>query len=1171
MTARATSPRGASASIARRDALALPACRTLVVLVALVAPLLAACGTAGLPRGVTVADELAHLRGARGDDLARLARAEEATGDDRAALGHWLEVAERRPGLRAWAALRLVELTERTPIDAAALARARAVPGLALVAERWALALQDRAALDEARGRLGVRFTWRRSGRLLRWPGTTTSGPVPISRLAGPTAPPPAPAAFSSAAGYIASPEEGPGLYAFALELAPGRHRVLVESDAAMRVFAGDRPVHAHEALEALLPERIAFEVELAAGEALQLHLVSRASVARARVLVDPPSPIADPPELAAPARTPLAAFELALAAADVARAWELVDAVPAAYRDEARARLALADPSRAPERAHAAAKALLVAALAADPRAALVRERLVRLHLEDQEPDAAAGLIAFEDFAARRPDVAALVDPAVASSALAKSPASCAVRVIWLDAEAERLRVARDGVERLAARFDEPLAPLPGPCLDARLRAVDLLAAGHALERAEAMLGPLFALDPGPDRARALATGAALAIARGAWDEAVARATSALAEGGVDDHARELLQRARRLAGGPPAARIDPTTDLGLPLASARPLIDADRKLRPGREGDDRSGREIILDDRRVRVLANGGLIVRAHRIVRVNDVAAVEAIGELPVPDDAEVLLARTWKVGPRGLAALEPEDILEKATISLPDLAPGDYAEWAWFYPIAPSPRLAPGWRAPVVALDSDEGPVARARFTLSLAPGAAPPVFVVDPRIAPPERVDTPTDRRWVFTAEHLGRVFDEPLDPRPEARRRTLVATSGAERLPLADALAAEVAFNLRPTPTLAALADAFTRGAGDDPEARLMALYDRVRADIDEPDDATPFSGEASWVAERKRGSRVLLLAALCRQLGLACEVVLARPLWEGPEPTWPDDGLTYPLVRWNPVGRPARWLDPTGRWMPYALLPPALEGVFGVALGARGGRPSLLETPPADPSRWGERRVRIAIDIGGAGFTATGDEVVDGVFGASWRTALVALTPEGRDKILAAIVQQALPSAVVDEIRLDHLDDDRQPLTWSWRAHGTTTALEGEGGARALVLALFPEGLTQDTVVLPERATPLLVNRAARMTLSATFTAPEGWLFSSAPSDQRLDYELGHFERTSRYEDLGRRVVVDKRFLLRPGVIDPTRYPAWSDAAVAIDRFDLAQVVLAPARKRSP
>lgn len=1129
------------------------------------------CATVVSPAAATLGDEVTRLAGAKGDRLAELARAEEAIGDDRAALAHWLTVAERRPHLRAWAALRLLGLTERTPIDAAALARVQAVPELAEVAERWALALQDRAALDLARDRLGTRLSWRRSGRLLRWPGTTTSGAVPLSRLSGPTDGAERRAPFTSVAGFIASPEEGPGLYAFALELPPGPHRLVVRTDAALRVFAGDRPVLAHEALEALLPEAVALDVELAPGEALQLHLVSRASVARARVFVDPPAAdaLAYAPSALNPTRWPLAAFELALAAADFARADELVDDVPATYRDEARAALALADPSRAPERAHAAAKALLAAALARDPRAVTARDRLVRLHLDDQELDAAAGLVAFEDFAARRPDVAALVDPARAAPALLRTPASCAARVVWLDAEAERLRASRDPL----ARFDEPLAPLPGACLDARFRSIDLLRESHALERAEAILAPLLALDPGPDRALALATGAVLAIARGAWDDAVARATAALALGGANTLARELLQRARRLAGGPAAARLDPQADLGLPLTAARPLIDADRKLGRARAP---AGREILLDDRRVRVLADGGLLVRVHRIVRLNDVAAVEAIGELPVPDDAEVLLARTWKVGPRGLASLEPEDILEKATISLPDLAPGDYAEWAWFYPIAPSPRLAPGWRAPTAALDSDEGPVLRARYTLSLAPGAAPPVFVVDPRIAPPERSDAPDDRRWTFTAEQLPRVFDEPLDPRPETRRRTLVATSGTDRLALADALAAEIAFNLRSTPTLAALAADYLRAVADpsgDPEAQLMALYDRVRADIDEPDDATPFSGEASWVAERRRGSRVLLLTALCRELGLACEVVLARPLWEGPEPGWPDDGLTYSLVRWAPVGRPARWLDPTGRWMPYGLLPPALEGVFGVGLGVRGNRPALLETAAPDPARWGERNVKIAITVAanGATLSATGDETIDGVFGASWRTALNALTPEGRDKILASIVQQALPAAVVDEVHLAHLDGP-EPLTWSWRAHAATTALEGEGGARSIVVALFPEGLTQDTVVLPERATPLLVNRAARTTLSATFVAPPDWTFSSAPSDQRLDFDLGRYERSSRYEDLGAKVVVDKRFLLRPGVLDPSRYPAWSDAAVAIDRFDLAQVVLTPrTTRRSP
>ncbi len=1130
--------------------------------------------------------------------LAARARLKVALGRASDAAESWFSLAEAAddPMARAWAAHHLRALLEHVPPAPAWLERVSRLPlelPLSELHEALALRLSDPAALATARARLGVAWTWRRTPRLLRYPGATTSPPIDPSRFS----PAPAPAT----AGLIASPEEGPGLYAFLLDLPPGEHHVVVDSDDAVSAFSGGARLVVHDTITAALPRRLAFSASLAPGQPLELHLVTRSAVAQARVFVlPPPAPAPMPSSPALASLTALAAFELTLAHGDVAAAHAHLAALPpdTPLTLLCAALLASHDPTRAPERARAAAKRDLAAALALEPAFLEAREHLARLHADDGELDDALRSLGDDHAAIGSAAVMtlALIDPGraadLAERLLAARPTSCRAQADWLDTGWDRVRLRPDAV---TAIFDRPLAPSPGLCLDTRLRAVDLLRDAFALSAAQRVLAPLIAADSplaGPARARAELHAARLALSRADWAGAAEHARLALAQGGADPAARELLARALRLQGGPPASALDPARDLGLPLSDARALIlahlAAGRAARPG--GDDPAGREILLDDRFVRVAADGSLRVRVHRLVRVNAVDAVDAVGELAIPDDAEVLLVRTWKVGRAGraLRPLEPEDILEKATVSLPDLAPGDFAEWAYFHPIAASPRLAPGWRAPAFAFDSDEGPVGTARFSLSLAPGARPPVFVVDDALPPPARPDPST---WVFSATDLPRVFVEPLDPRPELRMTTLAASSGVERLPLAAALAAEIAALTRGSPALEALiaeASASLPEAAD-PERLLHALYDLVRRTIDEPASATPFDVDASWIAERRRGSRALLLTALCRHAGLACELVLARPLWEGPEPREVElERLSYPLVRWAPPGRPARWLDPTSRWMPFALLPPALEGVFGLSLGARAATspgepdrvlaPALTETPgllpdaegPVDPTHWGERAIdlRVTFDPAAGRALVEGHERLDGVFASSWRTALNGMSEEARTRVLGALVEQCVPAARVELSELAHLDDDTRPLTLRWRASTSTRPADPpERGARSLVLALFPEGLTQDTVVMPERATPLLVNRAARMRVTLTLTAPEGWAFSRAPVDLAIDFDLGRLERVSRFEDLGRTVVIDKRFLLRPGVIEPARYPAWSDAAVAIDRADLVELVLAPAR----
>lgn len=1113
-------------------------------------------------------DALTGDEGRSSAELALRARLEEVFARPALAISSWLEVAERAPGLRDWAKVRLLGLIDDAPLEAGWLARTRRIPELAELAEALALRLDDEAALDEARTRLGARFDWRRSPRLLPYPGEARSPPVVPSRLSE---------ALSSRAGFIASPEEGPGLYAFRLTLPPGRHRVVVQTECAVAAFVGSELVMTHEALSELLPTRFAFEFSLPAQTELELHLVTRNAQAQARIFVDPAtSPRAgEASDLSGPLGA-LGALEVALSRADIGAAARLAETLPrrSYFAHLVSARLAGADPSRAPERASAAAKKELEAALALEPDAAEARRALVLRLASDQELDQALRVLGPEP--ERLADAAiatfSLLDRerarSIAERAFVARPRSCRARADWLATGWERLLLHPDEVE---AAFTGRLAPLPGLCLESRLRAAELMREGFDLAGARRVLAPLVeasGADPGAERARAGALMATIELARGAHAEATEHARQALSSGGADVFAGGVLATAQRLLGGPPAPRIDAIRDLGLPLGDARKLITEHLRTRRTRHPD---SREVLLDDRFVRVLADGSLWIRVHHLVRVNDVQAVETVGELPIPDEAEILFVRTWKRERRGLRPLEPEDILEKATVSLPGLAPGDFAEWAYFYPVHASPRIAPGWRAPAHAFDSDRGPVSRARYTVSLAPGARIPVFLVDADIAPPEHPDA---RTWIFTATDLPRVFDEPLDPRPELRRRTVRVSSGIEHLPLARALAAELRYGTRATPTLASMYAEATAHLGERPSSDriLAALYDAVQERVQEPEEATPFDAEASWVADRGRGSRALLLTALCREAGLGCELVLARPLWEGAEPREPELERLYPLVRWAPVGGDAIWLDPTSRWMPFGVLPPALEGVFAMSVGPAPKEPLLTRTPaiPAgeDPERWGARNVamHLVFDRGGE-VAVEGSESLDGIFAASWRTALAAMNAPAREEILGRIVRQALPEATVESVTLEDLEEVGRPLRWKWRARTPTkgaTRLRERGG-HALVLALFPEGLTQDTVVLAERTSPLLLNRAVRLSLTLTAEAPAGWGFVRAPADVALLFDLGHLERRSRFEQLGTRVVLDKRFLLRPGVIEPSRYQAWSEAAVAIDRADLVELVIVP------
>ncbi|MFO0748349.1 MAG: hypothetical protein U1F43_22205 [Myxococcota bacterium] len=700
----------------------------------------------------------------------------------------------------------------------------------------------------------------------------------------------------------------------------------------------------------------------------------------------------------------------------------------------------------------------------------------------------------------------------------------SCAARARWLGDDGEALRY-RPG-EIAAAALQLPA--LLGPCATAALQAGDMLVDTFQLDAAERLARRLAeALDPGPETERA----------------------------------RALLERIERARGraATPAPR---ALELGLPLVDAAPLV-ARAELGPGQT--------VLWDDRFVEVRVDGQT-VRSHVVACAGDEAATEALGELEVPDDAEVILARTWRREPDGTPprALEPEDIAEKATISLPALLPGDCAEWAWYREVPADPRLPPGGfvLAPF-ALQRADARVVHARFTLRMGPGVTssfPPSFSIGPLLT----AARPDPRTWVFEARDLAPRVAEPLDPRPELRLAHVSAWGGFELPRWLERLRDEVAPGLVASPRLARLAA--SAAAAEAPRDRLMALLHAVVDGVEQSSENVS-AARASWAVARARGERAVVLAAACQAVGLECDLMLARPLSEVGEPGVPDpEAFAYPLVRAR-LPHETLWLDPSNAFMPAGLLPPLLQGVPALALsGPLPATPTGLDETPRPPALDnGRRTVVIAATLAPDGtFAVTGKERVDGVYAATWRGALAQLTPEAQRRLLSAIVLQAFPDAHVDDLTIDGLGARDVPLTWSWSAHVTTEPAGGK--ARALKLGLLPEGLGRGTVLVPERSAPLLVNRASTLDLSVTLELPPGWLFLRTPTaEAKVTHPSVHLVRTARVEqDVQRaatpaRLTIQKTFALAPTVVAPEGYPAWKEAALEVDRADYLQIVVTP------
>ncbi|MGM0574172.1 MAG: hypothetical protein ACQEXJ_00365 [Myxococcota bacterium] len=1168
----------------------------------------AAEGDAGAARRLAEAVAAGRVEGARLEEARRLlrdlgpratpadralaARLAGAAGEPRVAFEAWVALASD-PVTPAWlaryGALRAREWVDRVDLRVAPTPFPLRPPGdpagpaVAHLAEAVAVRRGDDDALDRARARIGWVERFDRTGRLAAWPALALPGSEAIlTGLDRPERTAPAPEeGIETPDGTVAFREEGPGLYAARVPLPPGAGPFGVEvlGSAGVRIFVDGGEVRTNDRLGAWRPRRLVARLPASAGSHVEIQVASRSAAPRVRVAVrEAPEPVGAPPVDRLMGR--LAALEDALwrgapVAAHRAAGVLADDALGVAALDLAR--YAAMDPTRPMNLTRPRERRLLERALERLPDLHEARSRLARHLLDAGEISAAEGLVAGRLPAPLEAEAALATARAkgwsaragrLARAALERVPTSCDAALTLLELRWEPLRY---GPSRLPET-------LPG-CFEVRHRVAVLLREGRRLDEAERRLETLLQrAAPGGERTRVREALARVAWARGDRDAVVRHAQAGLDQGrrsevfldllrsgallaSRDAEAAALAERMRRTRGVSVEARrsvLDPEEDLGLPLEDGEAVARDAHARAAGEESDSDAPAEVLLEEHHVRAFPDGMLVHRVHRIFRIHDADAAEEWGEISLPAGAEVLRALTWKPTPDGdLQPIEPEDLQATGAISLTALQPGAIGEAAWFWSEPPDPALDGGWMLERFAFERADAPVEQARLIVRAPPGA-PVAFATTGR-AP--RWSVPQPGVSVLTAHDRPRVLPEPLDPRPDRRMSTVrVVGGGADRERLRRHLVDRLRTATRRGPVVERLASRALEEAGAGPEARLRALYDVVLDRIQAGEDL-PWDGAASWIAATRAGERTTLLLALCAEEGLSCELTLARPRSRGvPDPRGtpadPDDWI-YPLVRARLPGGDV-WLDPSTRYVPFGYVPPLVQGTPALRLAE--GR-AVIRTP--DLSEAGGVRdmdVTITVDPDGS-WRAVGEETLSVLHGMSWRHVLADMVPEARERGLAGVVRQSLPGAAVQSVSVEGLHARGEPLVFRWEATGRLP--DAGGGRRTLALGLSPERLSRSTVHLPERETPLFLERDGNLRMTVRIQLPEGWRLSDLPEPMEVRHEMVRYRRGVRLDGDARTLVLTKRYRQHLGLVPPEDYRAWIDAARAVDRADALHLVL--------
>jgi hypothetical protein len=491
-----------------------------------------------------------------------------------------------------------------------------------------------------------------------------------------------------------------------------------------------------------------------------------------------------------------------------------------------------------------------------------------------------------------------------------------------------------------------------------------------------------------------------------------------------------------------------------------------------------------LVFDYMAVRIFDDGSSIELVHTIQKAQSDEAVNDLAEVRIPEGARVLTLQTIKAdGQR----LEPDEIENKDTVSLPTVTPGDYVEFEYMAYKEPSEGFPGGYSGERFYFKSFEIPFDHSQMVV-----IAPKKFEVqvDPRGAAPkksERIDGDL-RVWNFQVDESVPLKAEPSSVSAReflpSVRVAAHATWPAFVESIRDALADRDIYD----PEVAALTQQIV-GDADPGDYRLRAqrLYSWVLEHIENNDDL--FS-QAAVMLRSRSGNRARVLAYMLTLAGVPAKLALTRSASSDTVPSAMADGDTYEhlLVTFIDAHGPV-WLFTVERYAPFGYIPPLLRG-----------EPALLLTPGAErtnvPTGYlGQDKRQIELDITLAKDGSAGVKVVETVRGAgavSWRSQLESVPAAELDHRFGEdYVARLLPGARLTSLRITGREQqaDAIKLEYSF-ALGALGRPAGDGWA---LPAMLQTHLAQNYAQLDQRTIDELIPSALEMEVVLKIHLPQG------------------------------------------------------------------------------
>ncbi len=573
---------------------------------------------------------------------------------------------------------------------------------------------------------------------------------------------------------------------------------------------------------------------------------------------------------------------------------------------------------------------------------------------------------------------------------------------------------------------------------------------------------------------------------------------------------------------------------------------------------GDDSSG-VYVLDYAATRVFDDGSSITNTHIIIRVQNKDGIDAFGEVEIPSTALLLQVRTVK--PDG-TALEPDFVAGKASISMPNLEPGDFVEYEYLEASEGSTLRKGSYEGIRFYFNIFDAPLLRSEYILELPDSWKPEV---DRRNGAPEPVVTTRQgfRRHRFLVERGPQVYGEPSAAPSGEFLPSIRVTAARDQRDVYRTWRDQVLGTTRPNWMMREAVDQ-TIGAARTEREKAELIWSLVFASVT-GDDSGVFSRSAGETWSVGRGDRRVVLATLLQLAGIEAEMVFARP-WNAdntPATVLSTETLQWVLLRAKVDGEWV-WMDPTLNHAILGYIPSAVQGNTGLRLGDVPGDEPLFVDIPTLPSQADRRVVELDLEILPNG-TVRGAvvETYNGDGAITFRRILDSYSDRGElERAVEQSMAQTFPGVDIKDLEFDHVDDADSALVMRYTLTAPDFAVPSDRGLR-IDRPFFPSDLTASYAQLPSRRMTMVLGDRVRIDLALHLILPEGTTLASLPAPIDAKTPFGRVSRTAKQD--GRGLVWKRSFVLEAPRVAASDYPAFQEFARVCDTADPLRLEVIP------